>query len=44
MNDQINAIFSSMKDGIVIMDKNGEFFMINDAAIHLHGFEGKKIF
>jgi len=43
-NDQIEAIFSSMNDGIVIMDKNGEFFMINDAAIHLHGFEGKKDF
>ncbi len=39
---QIEAIFSSMNDAIVIMDKKGEIFMINDAAVRFHRFKTKE--
>jgi PAS domain S-box-containing protein len=43
-NAEIEAIFSSMNDAIVIMDKNGNFFMINEAAVKFHRFESKDEF
>ncbi len=43
-NAQIEAILSNLSDGILIMDKNGEFFMINDAAVEFHRFKSKNEF
>jgi PAS domain S-box-containing protein len=43
-NSQIEAILSNLSDGILIMDKNGEFFMINDSAVDFHRFKNKNEF
>ena len=43
-NAQMEAILSNMSDAILIMDKDGKFFMSNDAAVDFHRFKTKEEF
>ena len=43
-NAQMEAILSNLSDAIIIMDQNGKFFMINDAAVNFHRFATKEEF
>ncbi|AUB61445.1 hypothetical protein BK009_04945 [Methanobacterium subterraneum] len=43
-NAQMEAILSNMSDAILIMDKDGKFFMSNDAAVDFHRFKTREEF
>jgi PAS domain S-box-containing protein len=40
--ERTRAIFESMKDGITITDLQGTIVDLNEAAVHMHGFENRE--